>query len=56
MLLLYLETKGIHFSYAGFIRLLFKKGAEKAGIEVSDEEAKEIIRPRDSRGRFVKNQ
>lgn len=52
----YLETKGVKFSYAGFVRLLFKNGAEKVGVEVTDEEAKEIIRPRDNRGRFVKKQ
>lgn len=52
----YLETKGIHLSFVGIYRLIFKKGAEKVGIEVSDEDAKEIIKkqPRDSKGRFVK--
>jgi hypothetical protein len=50
----YLETKGIDFSFAGFWRLVFRKGAEKVGVDVSEEEAKEIIKPRDSRGRFVK--
>ena len=52
----YLETKGIKFSYAGFLRLLFKKGADKVGIEITSEEVKEIIKPRDSHGRFVKKE
>lgn len=43
----YLETKGLHFSYANFIRLVFKKGAEKVGVDVSDEDANEIIKPKE---------
>ena len=53
----YLETKGIKFSFVGLYRLIFKNGAEHAGIEVTTEEVEEIIKPkqaRDAKGRFVK--
>lgn len=52
----YLETKGLHFSFETFYRLIFKNGAQHVGVEISDEEAQEIIKPqpRDARGRFVK--
>ena len=51
----YFETKGIKLSIVSIYRLIFKKGAEKAGVEVSDEDVKEIIKPqRDARGRFIK--
>jgi len=57
----YLETKDIDFSLVAFLRLLFKKGAGHAGIEVSDDEANEIIKPkepqpRNARGQFVKRE
>ena len=39
----YLETKGLHLSLVNLYRWLFKKGAEKAGVDVSDEEAGSII-------------
>ena len=53
----YLETKGIHVSFLAFYKWVFKKGAEKAGVEVTQEEADEILvkQPRDKKtGRFVK--
>ena len=52
----YLETKGLHLSLVNLYRWIFKKGAEKAGVEVTDDEANEIIteQPRDAKGRFVK--
>lgn len=54
----YFETKGIQLSFVAVYRFIFKKAAEKHGIEVTDEEAKEIIKPqlRDAKGRFVKKQ
>ena len=39
----YLETKGVTFSFAGFWRLVFRKGAEKIDVAVSEEEAKEVF-------------
>ncbi len=54
----YLETKGLELSIASIIRLAFRKGAEKVGVEVTKEEAEEIIKPkqsRDSKGRFIKD-
>ena len=53
----YLETKGIVLSFVALYRLIFKKGASQAGIDVTSEEAEEIIKPkkqRDAMGRFVK--
>lgn len=57
----YLEvTKGIELSWKEFYRWMFKRGAEKAGVEVTDEDASGIIRhktdtqQRDSKGRFTK--
>ena len=51
----YLETKGIELSLAAVWRFVFKKGAAQIGVDVSDEEANEIIKPkRDAKGRFVK--
>ena len=57
----YLEVKkGIELSWKEFYRWLFKRGAEKAGVQVTDEDASGIIRqksaqPRDNKGRFIKN-
>ena len=39
----YLETKGLHLSAVNLYRWLFKKGAEKVGVDVTDEEAGSII-------------
>lgn len=53
----YLETKGLQFSFAGFYRWMFKKAGQHVGVEVTDEEAEEIIKPkpaRDAKGRFIK--
>lgn len=53
----YLETKGLDFQFAGFIKLFIRKFlAKKAGVEVTPEEADEIIKPkRDPKtGKFVK--
>lgn len=54
----YLEAKGISVSLAGFFRTLFRAGANKVGVEVTHEEAKEIIKdkndkPRDAKGRYT---
>lgn len=51
----YLETKGLHLSMIALYRLIFKKAGQHAGVEISDEEAQEILKPkpRDARGRFV---
>lgn len=50
----YLETKGIGLSLVSLIRVAARKGAGKAGIDVTKEEMDEIIQPRDSKGRFTK--
>ena len=50
----YLETKGMKFSIVGVYKWLLKFFARKAGGELSEEEANEIIQPRDAKGRFVK--
>ena len=53
----YLETKGIELSFAAVWKLIFKKGAGHYGVDVSDDELNEIIKPkpaRDEKGRFVK--
>ena len=53
----YLETKGLQFSMAGLYRWIFRTGAGKVGIDVSKEDAEEIIKPkRDSKGKFVKKE
>ena len=55
----YLETKGVEFSVHNAFGLIFRKGAEKAGVELSKEELDEIIKPkqpRDASGRFIKNE
>ena len=41
-----LELQGIELSLANLWRLIFRKGAEKAGVEVSKEEAEDIIKPK----------
>ena len=41
----YFETKGINFSIIALYRLIFRKGAEKVGVEVEKDEADEIIKP-----------
>lgn len=43
----YLETKGLQLSLLNLVRLVFRKGAEKVGAEVSKEEAEEIIKPKE---------
>ena len=52
----YLETKGVELSIKDFYKWIFKAGAGKAGLEVSEEDANSIIkgRKRDAKGRFVK--
>ncbi len=51
----YFETKDVQVSFIALYRWVFRKAAEKHGIEVTDEDAHEIIKPkRDARGRFVK--
>lgn len=57
----YFETKGIELSIAGVRKFIFKKGAGHVGVEVTDEEANEILKPghkpapqRDEKGRFIK--
>ena len=51
-----LELQGVEINLTNLWRFIFRKGGEKAGVEVSKEEAEEIIqpKPRDERGRFVK--
>lgn len=39
----YLDTKGIDFSILNLWRLIIRKGADKVGVEVSKEEAAELI-------------
>jgi len=53
----YFETKGIELSLVGLWKIIFKNGASHIGVEVTDDEANEIIKPkpaRDEKGRFVK--
>lgn len=50
----YLETKGITLSFVAFYRWIFKKAGEKAGVEISEEEAKEIIKDKEAKGSLVK--
>ena len=50
----YLEAKGLTFSMTAVYRWIIKFFAGKVGGEMSDEEAAEIIKPRDKKGRFVK--
>ena len=40
----YLETKGLVFSFKAFYRWLFKKAGQHMGIEVTDEEAAEMLK------------
>lgn len=40
----YLETKGITLSVGALWNLIFRKGAEKVGVEVSKEELEEVIK------------
>jgi hypothetical protein len=54
----YLETKGIGFSFVGLYRWILKVIAGKVGEPMEKEDAEDIIvqkvKPRDSKGRFVK--
>ena len=55
----YLETKGIKFSFVGFYRWLLRVITGKAGVEMEQHEAEEIIvgkdgKARDKRGRYIK--
>ena len=57
----YFETKGVQLSFVAIFRWMFKTGAGKVGVEVSDEDAQEIIKPKEPRpraknGRFVKRE
>lgn len=52
----FLETKGIEFSLTSLYRLIFRKAGAQLGVEVTQEEVEEIIKPkRDPKtGQFVK--
>ena len=53
----YLETKGIELSFEGVWKFIFKRGAGHYGVDVTDEELNDIIKPkpaRDEKGRFIK--
>ena len=51
----YLETKGMTFSMTAVYKWFIKFLAGKAGAEMTDDEAGEIIKPvRDAKGRFAK--
>lgn len=51
----YLETKGVKLSLVAFYRWIFKTGAGKVGVEVTDEEAKDILKQKKgAMGRVVK--
>lgn len=52
----YLETKGLQLSLEGFYKWLFKNAGHHVGVEVTDEDADSIIKPRDNKGRFIKKQ
>lgn len=55
----YLETKNVELSISEFWKLIFRKGAEKVGVEVSKDDVEGVLKPkpqRDARGRFVKRQ
>lgn len=52
----YLESKGISFSIVDVYRWILKLFAGKVGGEMSDDEAGQILKPRDKKGRFVKKQ
>ena len=45
----YLETKGLQLSLEGFYKWLFKKAGHHVGVEVTDEDADNIIKPRDNK-------
>lgn len=54
----YFETKGIELSLVSLWKFIFKKGAGHYGVDVTDDELGEIIKPkpnRDEKGRFTKN-
>ena len=42
----YFETKGIEFSVAAIWKLIFKKGAGHYGVDVTDDEMNEVIKPK----------
>lgn len=51
-----LEMQGVELSFTNLWRFIFRKGAEKAGVEVTQEEAEEIIKPkplRNEKSQFV---
>lgn len=54
----FFETKGVELSIVNIWRVVVKKGSEKAGASLSDEEISGIIKPKPARdpetGRFVK--
>lgn len=54
----FFETKGIEVSVVNIWRAVVKKGSEKAGVGLSDDEVSEIIKPKPARdpetGRFIK--
>ena len=43
----YLECKGIELSIVDLYRLIFRKGAAHVGIEVSEDEAGQVLKPKD---------
>lgn len=49
-----LELQGVELNLTNLWRLIFRKGAEKAGVEVEKTEVETIIRERDNKGRFIK--
>ena len=51
----YLETKGVNFSFVGFWRWLLRFVVGKAGGNMEQSDAEDIIKPkRDAKGRFTK--
>lgn len=51
----YLECKGVDFSVVNLWKLLFRKGAEKVGVEITEEDIDNVVKPRDPKtGRFIK--
>ncbi len=43
----YLETKGINLSVANLWKLIFRKGAEKVGVEVTKEDLEDVIQKKE---------
>ncbi len=43
----YLETKGFDLSISELYKLIFRKGAEKVGVEVSKDDLKDVIKQKE---------